>query len=228
MEKSKNMKLDNRLHLCAQSVRNGARIADIGTDHAYLSIWLMKNKLISHAIAADLREGPLLNAQNNIKKYGMEQYIETRLSDGLDNINENEVDDIIIAGMGGELIINIIKRAGWLKNQNKSLILQPMSAEQELREFLFSEGFNLNTEKAVVSYGKVYSVMSVNYKGNLKYHDKLYPYIGPLTDNLTDEAHLYIEKEIRNLNNKVIGLNSTNQYEKAAFLRDIIDELKKI
>ncbi len=228
MIKNKKMKLDKRILLCAKTVRPGSRVADIGTDHAYLVIWLVLNNLVSYAIACDLREGPLLNAKENIKKYDVQENIETRLSDGLDNINDNEVDDIVIAGMGGELIINIIKRADWLKNKEKHLVLQPMSAEQELREFLASEGYMIKSEQAVVSYGKVYTVMSVFYEGNIKIMDKLYPYIGLLKDNLTREAYLYIEKEIRNLNNKVLGFMATHQVKKAEYLNDIISELKSI
>lgn len=228
MVKNQKMKLDKRLLLCAKTVRSGSRVVDIGTDHAYLVVWLILNNLISHAIASDLREGPLLNAQHNIKKYNAEKSIETRLSDGLDNINEHEVDDIVIAGMGGELIIDIIKRAAWLKNKEKHLILQPMSAEKELREFLASEGYMIKSEQAIVSYGKVYTVMSVFYVGSIEITDKLYPYIGLLKNNLTKEAYLYIEKEIRKLNNKVSGFIATNQLKKAESLNSIINKLKNI
>lgn len=228
MSKNQNMKLDNRLLVCAKLVRRGRIVADIGTDHAYLVVWLIINGIIPHAIASDLRQGPLLNAQNNINKYNVNDSIETRLSNGLDNINQDEVDDIVMAGMGGELIIDIIKRAPWLKDKSKHLILQPMSAEPDLREFLLQEGFLIESEQAVVSYGKVYSVMSVFYDGKVEQRSKFYPYIGLLDKNLTDEAYLYIEKEIRDLNNRILGFTATNQLDKAQHLKDIVDGLFSI
>ena len=110
------MKLDERLSLCAQMVRDGAAVADIGTDHAYLPVYLVECGKIHKAIAADVREGPLENAKGNISKNGFDQQIKTVLSDGLEKISPDEADDIVIAGMGGELIIRIISAAAWLKD----------------------------------------------------------------------------------------------------------------
>lgn len=223
------IKLDERLELCAKNVRVGKNIADVGTDHGYIAIWLVLNKISPRAIATDIRVGPLLNAQKNIKKYKVENKIETRLSNGLDKVQLNEVDDIIIAGMGGELIIEIIKSAEWLKNKSKHLILQPMSAEKELREFLFYEGFNIVSEQVVVSKNKIYTVMSVFFSDkDLVKFDILYPYIGKIQNNLSPEAFLYIKKTIRDLKNKLQGYILTKNFEKANNLKSIIFKLEKI
>lgn len=228
MKKTQKINLDNRLFLCAENVRPGKIVADVGTDHAYLPIYLVENKTIPHAIATDLREGPLLNAEKNILKYNLETKIETRLSDGLNEVNPEEVDDIVIAGMGGELIAKIVARASWLKDTSKHLVLQPMSAEQELREFLAREKFKIVSEKAVVSYGKVYTVMSVFFYEKLETQDKIYPYIGALQENLTPEAILYVKRTIRDLKNKQKGYIAEKNFEKIEQLQRIISALEKI
>ena len=223
-----NIKLDNRLYLCAKKVRQEKSIVDIGADHAYLAIWLVLNKLVRHAIATDIRKGPLLNSVHNIKKFGLEDKIEARRSDGLDEINPYEVDDIIIAGMGGELIAQIISRADWLKEKSKHLILQPMSSESELREFLNREHFKIDSEQAIIDNNKVYTVMSVFFEETFYNFDKLYPYIGRLGDNLTFENYSYIKKVIKDLKNKLKGYVLTKQLKKSSDISEIILELEKI
>lgn len=226
MKNFQKINLDNRLFLCARNVRPGKLIADVGTDHAHLPIWLVLNDFTPHALATDVRDGPLLNAQENIAKFNVTDKVNIRLSDGLDSVRPDEVDDIVIAGMGGELIVKIISRAGWLKDNSKHLILQPMSAEPELREFLAREGFKINLEQAVISYGKVYTVMSVFFDNTLKNFDRIYPYVGGLRDNLTPEACLYVEKTVRDLKNKLKGYKFTKNFEKAEELQYIISELE--
>lgn len=230
MKKAHNtrMRLDERLYLCAKNVRLGSTVADVGADHAYLAIWLVLNGVCPRAIATDLRAGPLLNAQKNILKYGAADKIETRLSDGLDAVFPAEVEDIVIAGMGGELIMQIIERADWLKDPTKHLVLQPMSGELELREFLASQQFKIVAEQAVVSCGKVYTVMSVFFDANFRRCDELYPYIGRLGDDLTAENRLYIEREIRDLSNQLSGFLATQNFEKASERQGIIARLEDI
>lgn len=228
MKNFQKINLDNRLFLCAKNVRPGKFVADVGTDHAYLPIWLVLNNLTPYALATDVREGPLLNAQKNIVKFNVENKVSTRISDGLDSVKPDEVDDIVIAGMGGELIVRIISRAGWLKDNSKHLILQPMSAEPELREFLAREGFKINSEQAVVSSGKVYTVMSAVFDASFSNFDRIYPYVGRLRDNLTPEACLYVEKTVRDLKNKLKGYKITRNFEKADELQYIISELEAL
>ena len=128
-------RLDPRLELCASFVREGCRLADIGTDHAYLPVWLLKKEKISYAIAADIHLGPLRRAEKNIRKYHVEEKVSIRLSDGLETVFPIEVDDIVIAGMGGETIAKIIAEAPWLKDEKKHLILQPMTSAEDLRRY---------------------------------------------------------------------------------------------
>ena len=153
------MNLDKRLSAAAELVKHGSRVADIGADHGYLSIYLASVGRASKVFACDLRQKPLLNAKKNIAAAGLENVIETVLADGLDGIDPQEVDTVIIAGMGGEVIASIIERAPWLRSRDYSLILQPMSSSAELRAFLFKNGFWIESENAVRSEGRIYTLI---------------------------------------------------------------------
>ena len=184
--------LDERLSLCASFVRNGAAVADIGTDHGYIPVKLALAGKIKCAAACDVRKGPLENAKQNIEKNGVGHIVRTVLSDGLDELCENDADDIIIAGMGAELIVKIISRAEWLKNNCKNLILQPMTKPEILRRYLCSEGFAIIDEKPCISLGKVYSVMLCRYDGIIRECDDEYSYIGRIGEIDSPQARRYI------------------------------------
>lgn len=221
-------KLCPRLLECAKLVRKGSKVVDVGADHAYLAIWLCKNNIVNKSIATDLRKGPLINAQKNIARYGLEGHIETRLCNGLYNISQDEADDIIIAGMGGEIIIDIIKSTFWLKNPEKRLILQPMSAVRELRIFLKDEGYELKKEIAVISENKVYTIMQVEINENEFKISELYEYIGKLEENITFATVKYIKKEIKDLENQIIGLKVQGNIKKAIELKQVIESLEDL
>lgn len=195
--------LDERLALCASFVRKGTRLADIGTDHAYLPVWLAKNGLIKSAVAADVRIGPLENAKENIKRYNAEDIVTTVLSDGLDNIEPSQALDIVIAGMGGELIAKIIDKPQWLCDSSRRLILQPMTRAESLRLFLCEKGFKIEQEKVCVSGKKTYSVMVCNYDGIVRQCDDEFKYIGLLTKDNSQEAKRYIYTVNEKLKKKI-------------------------
>lgn len=113
--------LDQRLRMCADFVRQNARLADIGTDHAYLPLWLCLNGTCPSAIAADINPDPLSRGQAAIMNFNAEHLISTRLSNGLENIGENEADDFVIAGMGGELIAAILDSCTYTKTVKSTL-----------------------------------------------------------------------------------------------------------
>lgn len=133
--------LSPRLRSVADMVPKGAKLADIGTDHAYLPAWLILHGVVDRAIAADLREGPLERAKLTAEKYGLEDHMSFRLCDGLSGVEAEEADVIAIAGMGGETIAEILSAAPWTKSGEKLLLLQPMSAQPELRCWLQSHGY---------------------------------------------------------------------------------------
>ncbi len=191
--------LDGRLSVCASFVRKGAALADIGTDHAYLPVWLAKNNIIKSAVAADIRPMPLEHGTENIRKYGCENIVSTRLSDGLDEFSEGEADDIVMAGMGAELIVNIIDRTTWLKNPDLHLILQPMTRAHVLRKYLCENGFEIIEEKACAHGGKNYTVMLAEYSGKKGFFPAYFNYVGKLPENdpLSREYMAQVLKKLR-------------------------------
>ena len=202
--------LDNRLSLCAEFVRKGSRITDVGSDHAYLPVWLAKSGYIHSAVAADIRPLPQKKGEENIQKYNCADIVSVRLSDGLTEIQPHETDDIVMAGMGGELIADIISRTPWLKDGRFHLILQPMTRGHILRKYLSENGYIIEKEKACTEKGKNYTVMSVYYKGVAQEQSEMYYYIGMLDEN--DKAsYPYIKDVLKKLGYKSNGLRHNNE-----------------
>ena len=165
------IKINDRLLTAIPFVRQGKRFADIGTDHAYLPIYLMYKGIIASAVAADINQGPLDKAQENILKYGFNDSISTVLCDGLTKIEPDSVDDIAIFGMGGELIVKIIDEASWVKDSDKRLILQPMTHPEKLREYLTKNGFFIVGETLSFDRGKIYQTICAQYDGIVREYD---------------------------------------------------------
>ena len=155
------MQLSKRLEMLASMVTVGGRLADVGTDHAYLPIALLKSGRISAAIAMDVREGPLVRAKTHIEEAELSSYIETRLSDGLEKPMPGEADTIVIAGMGGPLINRISQAHPEVAESTGELILQPQSEIGDTRRFLAETGFEIVQEEMVVEDGKYYPMMRV-------------------------------------------------------------------
>ncbi|MDO4199703.1 MAG: class I SAM-dependent methyltransferase [Clostridia bacterium] len=220
-------KLSERLKLCVDMVTPQSKVADIGTDHAYIPIWLALNGIIRSALACDIRNGPLENASKNIEKYGLSDVISTRLSDGLLNIGENEADEIIIAGMGGNIISNILSSCHWPNKKDKIFILQPMKYEERLREFLAEHGYKIEKEKATICSGKVYTAMKVIYLGVPQKIENYEKYIGKLSENFSyPAARAYIRKQIKNLQNHLKGAKSENLDSLQNYYHEIIEKLQ--
>ena len=152
------MDMDERLQYIATLVRRGSRLADIGTDHAYLPVYLVGQGICRCAVAGDVRQGPAANARKAVQQAGLEQQISVRVGDGLSVLNAGEADDIVIAGMGGETIAAILQAAPWIRDRSIRLILQPMSRPEQMRAFLLRNGFSLLHEATVVSSGRRYLV----------------------------------------------------------------------
>ena len=171
--------LSARLAAAAEMVRKGGVICDVGTDHALLPcrLWLDGERKL---IAADINEGPLLSARQTISHYiGDENAVRLVLSDGLDKIDY--ADDVIIAGMGGELIARIILGCRFLC-KDTHFILQPMTKAEVLRRELYKNGFYIEKELAVKDAGRLYVVMSVYYDGQSRETDDTFAYIGKVRD----------------------------------------------
>lgn len=180
--------LSNRLALCAGYVRDKVKVTDIGTDHAYLPVWLCLTGKAVSAVAADINPEPLSRGAFTIEKYNAQNFVGTRLSDGLKNIKEDEADDIIIAGMGGELIAKIIDRWPFSKNPKKRFILQPMTKCEELLKYLCENGFKITAQDTCKEGKKLYTVMQVCYTGEKTVPGDDFLYLGILTPE-TNENH---------------------------------------
>ena len=144
--------LSERLLAAASLVKGGGILADIGTDHGYLPIHLIQSGKIVKAIAADIGKMPLENARKSVVQYELADKIELRLSDGLNSFRENEVDEIVFAGMGGTLIAEKLKETPWIKNKKLHFVFQPQSRAEELSQFLFENGFQIHIRSDY--YGK--------------------------------------------------------------------------
>ncbi len=150
------MQLSERLTKVASMVTAGNRLADVGTDHGYVPIYLYEKQIISHAIAMDIRKGPLERAKLHIAESGLQTVIETRLSDGLCALKPGEADSIVIAGMGGPLMIRILSAHPEVTSSAKELILQPQSEVGKVREWLCGQDYEIIEEHMVFEDGKYY------------------------------------------------------------------------
>ena len=139
----------------------GARLADVGTDHAYLPAALILEGKIPWAVAADLRRGPLDRARATVRTYGLSGRVAFRLCDGLTGVKPDEVDAVAIAGMGGETIAAILSAAPWVRERDVPLILQPMSSMPDLRAWLRGNGFRIGTERLAWEGGTLYTALLV-------------------------------------------------------------------
>ncbi|NLK29119.1 MAG: SAM-dependent methyltransferase [Clostridiales bacterium] len=153
------MQLSNRLQAVASLVTPNNRVADIGCDHAYTSIYLIENKLAPHVIAMDVNQGPIERARINIEKYGFGKDIETRKSNGLEKLKVGEVDTVLIAGMGGGLAVQILRAHLEVVKSLKELVLQPQSEIYLVRRLMEKIGFFITQENMIKEDGKYYVMM---------------------------------------------------------------------
>ncbi len=211
--------------MCGSFVRENALLADIGSDHGYLPVSLFKSGKVKSAIAADIGEGPLSYARKNAARYSAD--VECILSDGFENIKPDSFTDAVIAGMGGELISSIISKADYLRNSKYRLILQPMTAEPDLRSWLSENGFLIEEEKACFDSGKIYTVMCVSYVGeeNSKISE-VQIYLGKLTPQ-SEESKRYAEKVVKRLKNTAFGASHRGETKKAEQTERLIAEIEE-
>ena len=221
-------KLDPRLQAVADFVPQGAKLADIGTDHASLPVYLVQKGRVPFAIAADVNKGPLEHAAKGVEEAGLETQILLRLSNGLDEIREEEADCIVMAGMGGILISQLIQKAPWLKSPSKILILQPMTDAPLLREFLAAEGFAIVAEKGVVHKTHAYTVIKAVFSGAPIHLSRLDLYVGKLLENLGAGEKGFLKKEVASLQKQIAGLAIMGQTEQIPALQEVLQQLTAI
>lgn len=153
------MELSKRLRAVADLIPAQRAVADIGTDHAYIPIYLMENRLARKVIAMDIGKGPLERARDHVRQYGYEDKILLRLSDGLQNLERREVDTMVAAGMGGPLMIRILQEGRERVKEMETFILQPQSGIADVRKYLEESGMRIIQEDMVEEEGKFYPIL---------------------------------------------------------------------
>ncbi len=215
--------LSPRLLACASMV-TGSTVCDIGTDHAFLPVYLVTAGRCSRAIATDIKEGPLESAKGTLRRYGVGKQITLVLSDGFDKVDVKGITDVVIAGLGGESIRDILAapKAAFLRN-GINTVLQPMSKAEVLRAWLAENGFSVKKEIAVKDT-HLYTVMQVQYTGEAKTLTEAASYIGWLrrTDPLT---RVYLASVMDRLHTRAHGLDDAGQTEAAAQVRGLIRQI---
>ena len=222
--------INARLLSAAELVRQNAIFADVGTDHAYLPLFLLSEGRIGFAYCSDINEGPLASARRNAVERGMESKMDFILTDGAAALSGRGITDYAICGMGGELICDIISKAGQLYDGEINLILQPMSRQAILRKFLASEGFGVISESYSYDAGKYYVCIQARYTGERREIDEIEAELGsPTASYKNSEARLgYLttlyNARVRAMEGKIKG-GMENPPEKP--LIDAINELRK-
>lgn len=153
------IEISKRLEIIASCIDRGSTVADIGTDHAYMPIYLIQNNLAKNVIAMDVNKGPLDKAEKNIKAAGVSHRIELRMSDGLSKLVKDEADAVTISGMGGRLMERILTDGKDRISPKTKLVLSPQSELMHFREFLFENGFVTDDEKMLKDEGKYYVII---------------------------------------------------------------------
>lgn len=190
------MELSKRLQAVADLVSDGMSVADVGTDHGYIPIYLLESKKSPKVLAMDINEGPLLRAREHIAEHGLSKHIETRQSDGVKQLQAGEYDCVVIAGMGGALIIKILEEGKVVFQQLKEFVLQPQSELSKVRQYLCEHGYCVIAEDMVLEDGKFYPMMKV-INGQVSEYNTIEWRYGKL---LLEEKHPilkeFLEKEI--------------------------------
>ncbi len=193
------MKISSRLKQIGDLVDTDSLCLDIGCDHALLDIYLVKNKKVDRIVASDIAEGPLKSAKENIKRYNLEEKIQTRLGDGLETYTE-DIDTIIISGIGGRTIIGMFKYSLSSIKNVKTIIVSPNNYQQDVRKFFSHSGFYIKDEKLVKDGKIIYQVIKF-VRGRKRYHQKDY-FFGPILR--INKNPLFVEYFKRELSSKLI------------------------
>lgn len=206
-----NIILSERLLMVSSFVRGDTTLADIGTDHAYLPVYLIISGKIKTAVAADINKGPLQNAEKTVKSYGLEDKITLRLSNGLQSISENEASDLVLAGMGGDLISDILSACGWIKKKGIRIIAQPQTHSEKVREFFINNGFEILSETACEDEKRCYICLCAEYTGEKREYGFGYTYFGELPKCEKAQATEYLIHQRNRIFKRLSGLKESNQ-----------------
>lgn len=226
-------KLSPRLKKIAELVPKCETFLDIGTDHAYLPVYLINSGICKRAIASDLREGPLMRAKETAQLFGAEEKTDLRLGSGFETSERGEADAAVIAGMGGILIAELLKNSEMTAKSVKTLILQPMTAVFELRIFLYENGYTIEKEVLVSEEEKLYHIMKVTPKKEKREKSDFDLFMGDKIEKGGVLFEEYKNKQIKKLETKLSGMKKSKhaddkvkeEIKKTELLLDKIKEI---
>ncbi len=215
------MEISRRLKEIGNLVIPGSRVADVGCDHAYISLYLIENNISSHIIAMDINQGPIDRARINVEAYGYKDKIQVRQSDGIKELKAGEVDSLLIAGMGGNLILKILSDSmDMVKTHIKSLVLQPQSDINLVRRQLKDFGFLITQENMIKEDGKYYVMMRAEresiiqdkkaYELTREEHNHFGRLLLKRQDNILYDFLIKERKQLDKINNKLIAAATEN------------------
>lgn len=220
--------LSPRLETVAALVTKGAYLADVGTDHAYLPVWLAQNGIIKKAVATDIAKGPLERAVKNIKENKVSHIVATNLTPGLVGIEQYNPTDVCICGMGAETIIDILDASDYVKESKCKLILQPMTKAEVLRRWLTQNGFKISAERLCYDREKLYQVIVCSYNGEKREITDFEAYCGvcDLCESKLFSNHL--KSVLKQLGIMLSGLRASAQSNDTEDLEALISKLKGV
>lgn len=223
--------LTKRLETIKNLVNNSKITVDVGTDHGYVPISLITEKRALKVIACDINKGPLNNARANIQKAGLFKKIELRLGGGLVPCETGEADTVIIAGMGGILIMDILEES-YIKAQSaEKLILQPMNSQDILREYLINNNFSIKNEHLAIEGEKFYNIIEVVPKKETKDYlkESFLNFGNPQNFEKNEQFKIYTEKNIKRIERVLTNLKKAKNYDENEVekLKNILAELEE-
>lgn len=224
------VKLTPRLDALAQQLETSDLLIDVGADHAYLAIHAVQKQIVKRALALDINQDPLIMAAKNVASFGLEGEIECRLSDGLAEVQEEEIDTVVIAGMGGHTIKAIIQASLSKAQAARFLLLQPNNGEEKLRRFLYSQGFIVKSQGVVNEKKHFYQWIKVVYEGKPREIDGFYGAYGdPLKHQDPDQTVAWLQWESQRIEKILSGLKkSKTKNAKEKKLRESLFKLNKL
>ena len=224
------MELSKRLEAVANLVTPGMRLADVGTDHGYIPIYLVEQGVIPSAIAMDINEGPLMRADEHIREHGLEDKIRTRLSDGLCNLENEEADCMIAAGMGGGLVIRILSDSHDTVLSLKELILQPQSEIASVRKYLEEQRYRIVEEDMVLEDGKYYPMMKAvkrkEEEAEAPYSEEEFEYGRILLRHSHPVLEQFLKREIKILRGIYETLKNQNSERAKERMTEIVNRIE--
>ena len=219
--------MDERLSLIYEMTPPCRLAADIGTDHGYLICALVETGRAQRGIAADINPLPLARAGGEIEARGLSHRIQLVLGDGLAGVEPDDLEAVIIAGMGGETIAHIMGAWPFSKDPGLLWLLQPMTKAEKLRDWLWGEGFTVTRERCCLAAGRVYSIMAVRYTGEVVPHPEWERHLGRVDPGEDEFTYLYAEKKAEKLEKIAAGLRAGGDPSQAEKLEAVARDIRK-